>query len=66
MQPSLEQVFGMDSWWIFSRGTVILRAYTRNHPSAMESIEVVAEHIRTECRAGQIVGPLSPVSGEFM
>ena len=44
----------------FSRGVVHLRSCARNHPSATESREVVTEHIRTECRAGRMVGPLSP------
>ena len=30
--------------------------------SPTESREVVMEHIRTECRVGQMVGPLSPAS----
>ena len=52
----------MDSGWGFFRGAVLLRSCTRNHPSATECREVVTEHIRIECTAGRMVGPLSPAS----
>ena len=48
----------------FSRGAILLRSCTRNHRSAMESREVVTEHIRTEDE--WLAHSLQQASGEFM